>query len=68
MPRHRRRDPMFRYRRHDDETSRLAIRRYISCPPNLRDLTEMLDDRDSASVRPPSGAGYSGMCQSLSCT
>ncbi len=45
MPRHRRRDPMFRYRRHEDEIIVLAVRWYISYRLSLRDLTEMLDER-----------------------
>ena len=45
MPRHSRRDPIFRYRRHEDEIIVLAVRWYSSYRLSLRDLTEMLDDR-----------------------
>ena len=45
MPRHRRRDPMFRYRRHGEEIIVLAVRWYISYRLSLRDLAEMLAER-----------------------
>jgi transposase-like protein len=45
MPRHQRRDPMFRYRRHEDEIIVLAVRWYISYRLSLRDLVEMLAER-----------------------
>lgn len=45
MPRHRRRDPMFRYRRHQEEIIVLAVRWYISYRLSLRDLAEMLAER-----------------------
>ena len=48
MPRSLRRDPMFRYRRHEDEIIVLAVRWYISYRLSLRDLTEMLDERGLA--------------------
>jgi IS6 family transposase len=44
MPRHRRRDPILRYRRHEDEIIVLVVRWYISYRLSLRDPTEMLDD------------------------
>ena len=44
MPRHSRRDPMFRYCRHEDAVILLAVRWYISYRLSLRDL-EMLADR-----------------------
>lgn len=45
MPGHSRRDPIFRYRRHEDEIIVLAVRWYISYRLSPRDLTEMLDER-----------------------
>jgi transposase-like protein len=45
MPRHRRRDPMFRYRRHGEEIIVLSVRWYISYRLSLRDLAEMLAER-----------------------
>ncbi len=45
MPRHRRRDPMFRYRGHGEEIIVLAVRWYISYRLSLRDLAEMLAER-----------------------
>lgn len=45
MPRHNRRDPMFRHRRHEEDVIVLAVRRYISYRLSLRDLVEMLGDR-----------------------
>jgi len=45
MPRHSRRDPMFRYRRHEDEFIGLAVRWYISYRLSLRDLVEVLAER-----------------------
>jgi transposase-like protein len=45
MPRHRRRDPMFRYRRHEEEIIVLAVRWYISYRLSLRDLAEMRAER-----------------------
>jgi transposase-like protein len=45
MPRHRRRDPMFRYRHYEDEIIVLAVRSYISYLLSLRDLTEILAER-----------------------
>ena len=44
MPRHSR-DPMFRYRRHQDDIIVLAVRWYISYRLSLRHLVEMLADR-----------------------
>jgi putative transposase len=46
MARHGRRDPIFRYRRHSDRIIVLAVRWYISYRLSLRDLAEMLDERD----------------------
>jgi hypothetical protein len=43
--RHNRRDPIFRYRRHEDQIIVLAVRWYISYRLSLRDLVEMLADR-----------------------
>ena len=48
MPRHRRRDPMFRYRRHEDGIVVLCVRWYISYRLSLRDLTEMMAARGLA--------------------
>ena len=45
MPRHRRRDPIFRYRRHQDDLVVLCVRWYISYRLSLRDLTEMMAER-----------------------
>ena len=45
MPRHSRRDPMFRYRRHEDDIVVLCVRWYISYRLSLRDLTEMMAER-----------------------
>jgi len=45
MLRHRRRDPMSRYRRHQEEIIVLAVRWYISYRLSLRDLAEMLAER-----------------------
>ena len=45
MPCHRRSDPMFRYRRHEDAIIVLAVRWYISYRLSLRDLVEMLAER-----------------------
>ena len=45
MPRHSRRDPMFRYRRHEDAIIVLGVRWYIAWRLSLRDLVEMLADR-----------------------
>jgi transposase-like protein len=45
MPRHNRRDPLFRYRRHEDQIIVLAVRWYISYRLRLRDQVEMLADR-----------------------
>jgi len=44
MPRHCRRDPMFRYRRHEDDIIVLAVRWYVAYRLSLRDLVEMLAD------------------------
>jgi len=51
MPRHTRRDPMFRYRRHQDEIIVLAVRWYISYRLSLRDLVEMLAVRGVAAAK-----------------
>ena len=48
MPRHRRRDSMFRYRHYEDEIIVLAVRWYISYRLSLRDLTETLAERGLA--------------------
>ena len=48
MPRHRRRDPMFRYLRHEDGIVVLCVRWYISYRLSLRDLTEMMAERGLA--------------------
>ena len=45
MPRHRRRDPIFRYRRYEDDIVVLCVRWYISYRLSLRDLAEMMADR-----------------------
>ena len=45
MPRHRRRDPIFRYCRHEDDLVVLCVRWYISYRLSLRDLTEMMAER-----------------------
>ena len=45
MPRHCRRDPMFRYCRHEEEIIVLAVRWYISYRLSPRDLAEMLAER-----------------------
>ena len=45
MPRHCRRDPIFRYRRHEDDLVVLCVRWYISYRLSLRDLTEMMAER-----------------------
>ena len=48
MPRHRRRDPIFRYRRYEDDIVVLCVRWYISYRLSLRDLTEMMAERGLA--------------------
>ena len=48
MPRHRRRDPTFRYRRYEDDIVVLCVRWYISYRLSLRDLTEMMAERGLA--------------------
>jgi transposase-like protein len=45
MPRHNRRDPMFRYRRHEEDVIVLAVRWYISYRLSLRDIVEILAER-----------------------
>jgi transposase-like protein len=45
MPRHRRRDPIFRYRRYEDDIVVLCVRWYISYRLSLRDLAEMMAER-----------------------
>ena len=45
MPRHYRRDPIFRYRRYEDDIVVLCVRWYISYRLSLRDLTEMMAER-----------------------
>ena len=42
MPRHHHRDPIFRYRRHQDDLVVLCVRWYSSYRLSLRDLTEMI--------------------------
>ncbi|MGH8239336.1 MAG: hypothetical protein ACREXP_20285 [Steroidobacteraceae bacterium] len=46
MPRHRHIDPIFRYRRHESAVIVLAVRWYISYRLSLRDLVEMLAERE----------------------
>jgi transposase-like protein len=45
MPRHRRRDPIFRYRRYEDDIVVLCVRWYISYRLSLRDLAEIMAER-----------------------
>ena len=45
MPRHCRRDPIFRYRRYEDDIVVLCVRRCISYRLSLRDLTETMAER-----------------------
>ena len=48
MPRHYRRDPIFRYRRYEDDIVVLCVRWYISYRLTIRDLTEMMAERGLA--------------------
>ena len=48
MPRHRHRDPIFRYRRYQDDIVVLCVRWYISYRLSLRDLVEMMAERGLA--------------------
>jgi transposase-like protein len=45
VPRHQRRDPIFRYRRYEDDIVVLCVRWYISYRLSLRDLVEMMAER-----------------------
>jgi transposase-like protein len=44
MPHRRRRDPIFRYRRHEDGIIVRAVQWYISYRLSFRDVTEMLGE------------------------
>ena len=48
MPRHHRRDPIFRYRRYEEDIVVLCVRWYISYRLSLRDLTEIMAERGLA--------------------
>ena len=45
MPRHRHRDPIFRYRRYEDNLVVICARWYMSYRSSLRDLVEMMAER-----------------------
>ena len=45
MPRHRRRDPIFRYRHYEDDFILLCVRWYVTYRLSLRDLAEIMAER-----------------------